>query len=312
MSTGKFLISNTGWSNNNITDAPPYGAIFQAFSNTGSSAAGGNGITTIGIVYDTMTTRSSFTPTAPNVSMVNIPDARKAMALTITGQNYNLINLGFDWRHFGEMFKVLASIHNFIEHPDSTMLSITLYDFDARAFASSKVDITWNIVSGSTIDRFELERANVVNDRVGIYTRIESINSVNASNVDAHYSTVDKNVSASKVYSYRLKLIDIDGSHSYSEEKRVEMGASEFIIGEIVPNPVDDVSTISVINNIEQYLKVSIYDLSGKELYVLFDGTLKSGAGSFDIKSSALPSGAYNLIINVNGNLLTKPFTIAK
>jgi hypothetical protein len=243
--------------------------------------------------------------------MVNVPNVRKAMAFTTAAQNHNIVNLGFDWRHFGDISQLLSSIDEFIDNPDTAFKSMNLYGFAAKSLLN-KVDISWNMLNGSSISRFELERANVINSQVGTYNIIESINSINGSNADVHYQTIDKDVFTKKVYSYRLKLVDIDGSYSYSESKIVEIGDIEFIVGDIIPNPVDNISTINLINNIDQDVKLSIYDLSGKELVIISDGLLKVGEKKFDINSGALPSGNYNLVINVNGRLFTKPFNVAK
>lgn len=302
----KFLINNTGWAiDDDIKDAEPYGVILKPISNISGS------ISTIGSILDTMTTKTTYNTPPGNVSMVNVPDINKIMSFATTSQTQNIVLLGFDWRHFRNIGKVIGAIDDYIENPDGVELPITLYGFDAKPIGN-RVNISWNASNENTIDRFELEKANVVNNNAGSYNLIERVNSVGLAASDESYNTIDKNVIAGNKYSYRLKVVDIDGSYSYSDEKMVEIEGSEFAVSEITPNPVNSNSIVKIHNGIEQPIRISIYDLSGRELLVIADEIFEAGAYEFNINSSALSSGAYSLIVNTNGKIITKSFNVTK
>jgi hypothetical protein len=210
---------------------------------------------------------------------------------------------------------LLTGIIGFLEKYDGfkdppETLPISFYDFEATAI-SNRVELSWNTASQSSIAAFEVERANVTNNKIDKFSNIESITARDNS-IDNAYNTTDRNLNYGNVYAYRLRLIDIEGNFTYTDNKIVQIEEAQFGISEIVPNPVTSTSEFTITSEMDQYLHIVVYDLSGKELLVLKDGVLKSGSFKFEINSSILATGTYTLSIRNAQQTIVKQFSVVK
>jgi hypothetical protein len=303
----KLLIRNTGWGwrplggGTGLDDAEPFGVVYRPLDNM-------LGLLTIGCVFDTLIY-------APNYNISNLADARRAMALASTTLQNNIILFGFDWRHYADISKILLAADDFNKRnsndPDIS-LSISLYGFDAIPVLN-RVDISWNTLSECNISRFELERANVYQNRVGSFATIDKIDAISDNSFDNSYNVTDRNLAFGASFAYRLRVIDFDGNTSYSENRIVSIENALFNVGDITPNPVgSNNSSFDVISDVEQHISISIFDLSGRSIMVLSDGILRAGVHTFEIDSSKLHSGTYTVIVRNANHSITKAFTVVK
>jgi len=105
---------------------------------------------------------------------------------------------------------------------------------------------------------------------------------------------VDKNPTQGKVY-YRLKMIDIDGSFSYSNTIALRLDCNKNLVF-VYPNPVSDVLNVNVTNSNENSTTANLFDSDGR---LVFAKKLISGTNLIDMKK--FPSGLYLLELNNNG-----------
>lgn len=80
----------------------------------------------------------------------------------------------------------------------------------------------------------------------------------------------------------------------------------------ILPNPVTTNSVVKfTIPEMSRTYSMKIIDVNGKEM-LDFTKQLVVGDNSININNEILPSGMYMLILNINGEILTKKFTVIK
>jgi hypothetical protein len=189
-------------------------------------------------------------------------------------------------------------------------LPISFYNFDATAI-SNRVELSWNTASQSSITAFELERANVINNKIDKFSHIESI-AAKDNSIDNAYNTTDRNLNYGSAYAYRLRLIDMDGNFTHTNNKIVQIEEAQFDVSEIAPNPVTATSEFKIIAEQDQHIHIAIYDIAGKELLVLKDEIIKAGNYTFEISSSILTTGTYTLSVRNTQQTIIRTFTIIK
>ncbi len=171
-------------------------------------------------------------------------------------------------------------------------LPITWVDFFTR-IENKKVKLSWKTASEFNNDRFEIERSK---DGIS-FNKIGEIAGRGSSNVLQQYTFYDEQPLTGKNF-YRLKQVDMDGRFEYSTIQLVLLDDTRTFA--VYPNPVSGSGIINIyVNNSEKsQLKVSVYDLSGREL---FAGTKNNNQNTFQIKPDLSP-GIY--IIQLIGETL--------
>ncbi len=155
------------------------------------------------------------------------------------------------------------------------LLPIELAKFEARA-SKADAEINWVTASESNNDYFEVEHST---DGVS-FTRLTFIQGAGFSDVPVSYQYRHKNIPDGDNF-YRLKQIDFDGSHTYSEIAHVHQENSSQL--EIFPNPVVDYLNFS---HAIHESSIQIYDVHGR----LLEETL---AEKNQIDVSHLSTGIY-------------------
>ena len=111
-------------------------------------------------------------------------------------------------------------------------------------------------------------------------------------------------------YSFRLRQVDRDGSASYSAEVEavVEM-AEAFVLESAYPNPFNPQATVRFAVREAQPVRAVLYDVMGREVQVLFEGTAAAGQmQTVRIDGSELSSGMY--LVRVAGRSFSRTQTI--
>jgi hypothetical protein len=114
-------------------------------------------------------------------------------------------------------------------------------------------------------------------------------------------------------YAYRLRLSDADGNFRYSETKQVKIEDAVFNVSEISPNPIySNNAEYSITSSSEQEIFISVYDLSGKEMFDFGSTRIGSGQFWFNLPVSKLTAGTYNLVIRSATETVVKSFSVVK
>ena len=170
----------------------------------------------------------------------------------------------------------------------NSALPIELAHFTAKVDASkncssTQVALNWNTLTEKNARDFEIERG-----KYGNFERIGTLDAIGESTQLQRYSFVDRKPLSGKAY-YRLKMIDQDGSFSYSNILSVQ-GCNEKQL-EIAPNPTNGVVFIN--GDIEQ-LKIELFDSNGAQ----FPANTQIINGGLRLDLSDYPSGNYYLHTN--------------
>ena len=217
-----------------------------------------------------------------------------------------LIYLGIDWRHYTKPEFVLGSIIDFINNNSGSIVPVTLLSFEANPIGNS-VELHWSTASEVNSSDFVIERKGI--DETS-YTDVYRVKSTGNTMTGSDYSYIDRSLQGGS-YLYRLRLEDLDGSYSYSEERMVSLGSSELQLS-VITNPVVSHIQLGVTIPSMSSVRISLVDMSGLEAAVILDKELSSGTYNLDYSVTDIASGTYNVLMNVNGSIISKKVTIVK
>jgi len=94
----------------------------------------------------------------------------------------------------------------------------------------------------------------------------------------------------------------------------VEGEAGELMLNQNKPNPFSTVTTISFVMPESGAGRLTLTDVSGKEIAVIAEGTMGQGLNSYEVDATALnlTAGVYFYTLNVNGRSITKTMVVLK
>lgn len=261
------------------------------------------GLSQIAYRYETL---GSFAP-------ANAPDSDRVMGSVVATFGYNAVYFGIDWRHFSKLDNVMRGILDFATQYDGNILPVNLLSFEANQ-TGTRVDLNWVTASEFNSSHFEVEKANVDNNFTGIFNKIATVNSVGNSANETKYGPVtDNQVQFGKTYAYRLKMIDKDGSYSYSDVRKVTVTGLEgnLQLSEITPNPASNNARVTVTVSEPMNVNIELIDLNGRRVLEIMNGNLNS-TREINFNLSSVPSGTYTLVLRSGDIILTRTFTVAK
>jgi hypothetical protein len=169
------------------------------------------------------------------------------------------------------------------------IIPVELISFTAKA-NGSKILLNWSTATELNNYGFDVQRSVDCKE----YGTIGFVKGFGTTAVQHEYSFADKNINSGKYY-YRLKQIDLDGSHEYSKVVEAIPGSpSEFSLDRNYPNPFNPTTKISWQLPLGAWLTLKVYDILGREVASLIINEYKP-AGEYEIEfdASSLPGGIY-------------------
>lgn len=108
--------------------------------------------------------------------------------------------------------------------------------------------------------------------------------------------------------------VPLSGTSENPSSVIFNLNTNNFVTLNVTPNPVNDNSIISYTINSDnqEYVTLSIIDISGKTVADLFSGYANPGLNTLNLKASNIPSGKYFLIANVHNTAVQFPIVISK
>lgn len=168
----------------------------------------------------------------PDGSIYDPPGVDQSEIVTVSG---------FDW-----------SITSDFDPCQIVFLPVTLTSFSAKP-SSGGIALNWTTESELSLDRFEVQRSKEGID-------FEHVTAIAANgNISNHsqYGALDDNPYVGYSY-YRLKAVDINGEHDYSDLRRVEFRPTSV---EVYPNPAS--ITVNISGFAEDIEQVRLLDIRG-------------------------------------------------
>jgi hypothetical protein len=231
--------------------------------------------------------------------------------IATTTLNSNLVYLGVDWRHFGNMETIFRASFDFVEGNGGTVVPVELLSFDARQ-VGKRVDLSWSTASELNSASFEVERSLA---GANMFVKVGEIEAAGNSSVIRNYGpVVDNSVEYGNTYIYRLKSYDKDGNFKLSEERTITLtginGAAW--LGQAMPNPVSSESVLEYRISQTSNIEISLVDASGKETMKLFSGVQAAGTHNLNISARNLASGVYQVVLRSGDIMLTSSINVVK
>ena len=169
-------------------------------------------------------------------------------------------------------------------------LPLTLLKFNA-APQTDNVVLNWLTADEKNFRNFDIQRST---DGVNFST----VGTTNAKG-DGAYSYLDNTVAKGQVYYYRLKMIDIDGSFTFSLVQSAEIYAAASV--KLFPNPTRNNITL-LLENKNSDQSESHIQIATTQGQICFDQkvNLTQGENTFTLPTENLPAGVFIVFVQLN------------
>ncbi len=284
----------------------------------GLVATGSNAIRYLGTVgTDEYVATFAYGTGNNNVRVLRIPNGNlnDAVLYGVTpslGSTSNNHGTGdFDFRYNNDLtldIFALATNNGVGSYRTDASIPVELTSFVAKVI-DRNVILNWSTATETNNLGFEVER-RTQNEQS--WNSIGFVKSAGTTTEPQQYSFKDTKLNSGS-YTYRLKVVDIDGSYEYSNEIEVEVGLpQEFSLSQNYPNPFNPTTTINFALPFESRVTLSVFNILGERVAVLFDGIKSAGYHDVVLNGSNLASGMYIYTIEANSIDGSKKFNSVK
>jgi hypothetical protein len=193
---------------------------------------------------------------------------------------------------------------------DSTcsVLAARFQSFSGTYSASNrKADLNWVIQNNLLAKSFVVE---ISNDG-GIFTEIGNVfGKTGPEDVAAYAFTYNIPLTTASYMDFRIKMINDDGSYTYSRVLRVNV-KQLFKAGiTIAPNPVREKFQVTINSTSDTQAKILFFDMQGRTVMILNE-TLRKGMNVFTVPTNAnWRPGMYNALVQINQETFTNRFVV--
>ena len=172
--------------------------------------------------------------------------------------------------------------------PSCGVLPVKLLSFNGK-IANNRSNLYWTTASEENFDHFEIQRSADGND----FRFLGKVASRAANGSGASYSLTDAYPFAGMNF-YRLKMVDRDGTFAYSGIIKLETAKKSIAVTQLYPNPVKDILTVQLQSEKRQVVRVSVFDITGKQLS-LGSVFLLAGVNNTNVALTKFAAGTYML-----------------
>lgn len=181
------------------------------------------------------------------------------------------------------------------------VLPVTWVDVDVIS-KNNEHFITWSTSSEVNVSHYEIERM-IEGDNEFKSLNVKYL-AKGDNNLTNHYNGTDIDIEKSGEYYYRIIQYDFDGKFSYSKTVSLsKRGENSF---NVYPSPAKNLTNLDISLMFNADIKVELYDASGRLVKVVTDQEMEKGNHLLYIGLDGVNSGVYNLVINVNNEVINK------
>ncbi|RMF51868.1 MAG: T9SS C-terminal target domain-containing protein, partial [Bacteroidetes bacterium] len=195
----------------------------------------------------------------------------------------------------------------FYGHSGTVSLPVELVAFDATPDGDAAV-LTWRTASETNNAGFEVQHY-----RDGAWQARAFVEGHGTSAAPQAYTHRLDGLEPG-THRFRLKQIDFDGTFSLSPEVEVTVAVpGAYALGAAYPNPFNPQTTFRLTVARTQQVTVSVYDVLGRRVALLYRGQLTGGdTHTFHFDATGLPGGLY--LIDVTGEVFhaTRPVMLVQ
>jgi len=199
-----------------------------------------------------------------------------------------------------------ASKTSFVIGGANTPLPATITQLKATP-ASSTIKLGWASLQETNFQEFEIER-QAQNETS--FSTIGTLRARGTSNSRTEYEFNDANVQKNLLYSYRLKMVNNDGTYRYSNIATSKLGSNKTFGFTIAPNPATTSINFTFNEQPAAGAQLIVYDVAGKRLATFNAANMNAANATIDIASFS--NGVYWLELNDNGRKQTQKLVIQR
>ena len=144
---------------------------------------------------------------------------------------------------------------------DVATLPLELLSFNVSKTIGDNVNITWVTATEVDVLRYEVEAS--INGTA--FYKVNTISS-KGTNYPSQYNIQDIQANKTGVRFYRLKMIDKDGSFTYSEIKSIKFSDLKSGLINIFPNPAGSIINVSVNAEVREKVMLTISNMHGQKI----------------------------------------------
>jgi len=177
----------------------------------------------------------------------------------------------------------------FWNNEDTTPLPVELISFTASVENKSLV-LRWTTATETNNSRFEVERSSDNSS----FQSVGSVPGAGSSTEIKNYTFIVADPLNGVQY-YRLKIIDLNGSYSYSQSIKIDISfyPEEFSLFQNYPNPFNPSTTIKYALPVESSVILTIFNSLGEKIEEFDEGIKSAGYHSINWQPKSLSSGMY-------------------
>ncbi|MFC4231379.1 T9SS type A sorting domain-containing protein [Parasediminibacterium paludis] len=171
-------------------------------------------------------------------------------------------------------------------------LPVTIKSFAAKPFRTNNVLLNWQVSNEVNLNTYIVERSN----NGSSFLEITSVNAINV----AGYNYTDGHPLLGKNY-YRLKLLNQDGSFSYSSVELVDIANQSSM--QLFPNPAKDLLEVRFTKLTADIATLRLLNYTGQAVKTVIAGNVNQANISLSLEG--LASGLYSLQLLNNGQQIS-------
>jgi hypothetical protein len=190
--------------------------------------------------------------------------------------------------------------------PNGNVYPVELASFTAR-MEGEQVRLDWRTESETNNAGFEIERAiPPLGPLVGAYETanwqrigyVPGNGSTNVSSTYNYHDALSPELLGQTELLYRLRQVDYDGTYEYSPIARVLVNPPTAVSLEAVyPNPAQGSALLRFALPSEQPVRLALYDVLGREVLLVHDGSIPVGVHEYKAHIDQLPTGLYHALL---------------
>ncbi|MEL6254133.1 MAG: NPCBM/NEW2 domain-containing protein [Bacteroidota bacterium] len=176
-----------------------------------------------------------------------------------------------------------------------SIFPVEMVSFTASAFGEA-ISLSWQTALEQNNEGFEIQRFNEINER---FEKIAWVQGKGDTNDGHSYLFFDTEVRPGKLYTYRLRQVDLDGQFTYSDQVSAQLDGAGLSELKVYPNPLDqEVLHMELLGvEIKETVFISMFDNTGR-LIIEQQLTKEEAENRVSLEVGNLPGGIYSLRVS--------------